>query len=55
LSDGSGNPPPGWGNPYQHGEIVFLSNTEAVFRDAQGHRVRFILRAGATEPERLCD
>ncbi len=25
LSDGSGNPPPGWGNPYQQGMPVVLT------------------------------
>jgi len=33
LSDGSGNPPPGWGNPYQPGTLTVLSPTQAVFTD----------------------
>jgi hypothetical protein len=23
LSDGNGNPPPGWGNPFQEGRLAF--------------------------------
>ena len=33
LSDGSGNPPPGWGNPYQPGILTVISPTQAVFTD----------------------
>ena len=54
LSDGSGNPPPGWGNPFQPGTIRMLSATVAEFRDSLGHVVRFHVRAGATGPKRLC-
>lgn len=36
LSDGSGNPPDGWGNPYQHGTLS-VSGDIAVFRDKLGH------------------
>src|SRR5450755_4473924 len=48
LSDGQGNPPAGWGNPYQPGTMTLLSPAEAVFRDRAGHQVRFRLRPGAT-------
>ena len=41
LSDGSGNPPPGWANPYQAGTITLVSPTEVVFSDKAGHRVVF--------------
>ena len=54
LSDGQGNPPPGWGNPYQPGTMTLLSPTEAVFRDSAGHRVQFRLRPGATTFKHLC-
>ncbi len=54
LSDGSGNPPTGWGNPYQQGTITFLSSTEAVFRDKAHHEVHFVLRPGATRPLKIC-
>jgi hypothetical protein len=43
LSDGSGNPPPGWGNPYQPGTLTVISPTQAVFADRAGHRVVFTL------------
>jgi hypothetical protein len=43
LSDGSGNPPPGWGNPYQPGTLTVISPTQAVFTDKAGHRVVFTL------------
>ena len=43
LSDGSGNPPPGWGNPYQAGTLTVISPTQAVFTDNAGHRVVFTL------------
>jgi len=43
LSDGSDNPPPGWGNPYQPGTMTVLSPTQAVFTDKAGHRVVFTL------------
>lgn len=48
LSDGSGSPPAGWGNPYQAGTMTLASATEAVFTDTSGHRVVFRLRPGAT-------
>ena len=54
LGDGNGNPPPGWGNPYQDGTITVVSPTEAVFADDSGHRVRFLLRPGATAPATIC-
>jgi hypothetical protein len=43
LSDGSGNPPPGWGNPYQPGTLTVISPAQAVFTDKAGHRVVFTL------------
>ena len=43
LSDGSGNPPPGWSNPYQPGTLTVISPTQAVFTDTAGHRVVFTL------------
>jgi hypothetical protein len=57
LSDGVGNPPPGWGNPYQPGTIRMLSATTAEFRDSLGHVVRFHLRAdtaGPQHPKQVC-
>ena len=54
LSDGAGNPPAGWGNPYQQGTMTLLSPATAVFRDHAGHRVQFGLRRGATTFRHLC-
>lgn len=44
LTDGSGNPPAGWGNPYQHGTLS-VSGDVAVFRDKIGHVERFKVHA----------
>lgn len=52
LSDGNGNPPPGWGNPFQQGTLTFTSTTTAVFRSAAGS-VTFH-RTGRTRPPFLC-
>jgi hypothetical protein len=54
LSDGGGNPPRGWANPYQQGTVTLLSPTTAVFRDRTGHRVVFRLRPGATAFRHVC-
>jgi hypothetical protein len=54
LSDGQGNPPRGWGNPFQRGTMTALSPTTAVFTNHAGHRVLFPLRPGATRFQHLC-
>jgi hypothetical protein len=36
LSDGSGNPPAGWGNPYQQGTLAFLDRSTVKFASAAG-------------------
>jgi hypothetical protein len=54
LSDGNGNPPAGWGNPYQLGSMTLVSPTQAVFRDNAGHEVVFRLRQGATSFRHIC-
>jgi hypothetical protein len=36
LSDGSGNPPAGWGNPVQDGTLVVLGLTTARFESPAG-------------------
>lgn len=48
LDDGNGNPPAGWGNPYQPGTMTVVGTGAAVFRDDLGHVVRFHARPGAT-------
>ncbi|MER7723153.1 hypothetical protein [Streptomyces sp. NPDC096323] len=55
LSDGSGNPPEGWGNPTQHGTMTVTSGAEAVFTDDAGHEVHFRARPGAKGPKHMCD
>ena len=54
LDDGSHNPPPGWGNPSQHGTLTITGDV-AVFRDKQGHVETFKVRSGATEFLNICD
>ncbi|GAA1350477.1 hypothetical protein [Streptomyces beijiangensis] len=54
LSDGSGNPPEGWDNPYQRGTMTLKSAAEAVFTDAAGHAVTFRARPGASAFKRVC-
>jgi hypothetical protein len=53
LDDGQGNPPAGWGNPYQAGTILVMG-TEATFRDDAGHSVTFHSRPGATGFLKTC-
>lgn len=53
LDDGQGNPPPGWGNPYQDGAVT-VSGSKAIFRDDNGHIVTFLARPGATDFLNIC-
>lgn len=54
LSDGQGNPPPGWGNPYQHGTMTISAPGAAVFRDQLGHVVAFHARTSAKSFLHIC-
>ena len=36
TSDGNGNPPAGYGNPYDHGTITLISPTRAHYRGSTG-------------------
>lgn len=54
LDDGSGNPPAGWGNPYQAGTMRTPSPSVAIFRDDLGHVVHFHARPGAVRFLRVC-
>ena len=54
LDDGNGNPPTGWGNPYDSGTITINADNTADFRDSAGHRAHFVLRPGATTWLQLC-
>ena len=53
LTDGQGNPPPGWGNPYDAGELTVQSTTTIDFHDASGHTAQFTIVAGRS-PLRIC-
>ena len=56
LSDGSGNPPAGWGNPSDTGQITLTTATTADFSDASGHRAHFTSKpSGPTPTIQLCD
>lgn len=52
LSDGSGNPPAGWGNPFENGTLVFLTPTTAKFHSLAGS-VTFE-RTSRTRPPLIC-
>lgn len=52
LSDGSGNPPVGWGNPFQHGTLVFMSPAAARF-DSPAGSVTFE-RTSRRQPPLIC-
>ena len=54
LTDGQGNPPTGWDDPYQQGTITLTSASTAVFQDSRNHHVTFRLRPGATGYLHLC-
>ena len=54
LSDGAGNPPAGWENPYDAGTMTLVSATEAVYPDGVGHSVVFRVRPGAKAFLRVC-
>jgi hypothetical protein len=41
LAEPTGNPPPGWGNPYDTGTITLLQEDVAVFRSSMGEVARF--------------
>ena len=36
LDDGNGNPPDGWGNPYQHGTLAAVDETTLLFTADSG-------------------
>ena len=53
LSDGSGNPPDGWGNPTQRGTLTVSGDT-AIFRDKLGHVERFKAEKLPADSRGLC-
>jgi hypothetical protein len=52
LSDGNGNPPSGWANPYQNGTLNFPNRTTARFSSAAGSVV--FKRTSRKEPPFIC-
>ena len=56
LGDGNGNPPAGWGNPFDDGEMTLTTATTADFNDHSGNRAHFTARpAGPTPTIPMCD
>lgn len=55
LSDGNGNPPPGFGNPTDNGTMRRVSTHQAQYVSSAGRTVTFIdtLPSGASDPA-LC-
>ena len=41
LDDGSGNPPPGWSNPFDAGSLKMLDDDTAIFSGGPEAKVRF--------------
>ncbi len=54
LDDGNGNPPKGWGNPYNSGTMTVNPDKTADFHDSAAHRAHFVLRPGATTWLQIC-
>jgi hypothetical protein len=54
LSDGNGNPPAGWENPYQAGRLRVLAGGRVEFRDNAGHDVVFVLEPATGTPTKVC-
>jgi hypothetical protein len=52
LSDGNGNPPEGWGNPFQAGRLSFQSRRTATFRSNAGAVV--FHRTSQSQPPFVC-
>ena len=54
LSDGNGNPPSGWGNPYQSGFLHFLDESMAVFRASNANLSVTLQRTDSTDFPFIC-
>jgi hypothetical protein len=52
LSDGNGNPPPGWGNPYQAGTLELITPTTARFESPAGSLT--FKRTSRRQPPLIC-
>ena len=53
LDDDNGNPPEGWDNPEQSGQLR-IEGDVAIFTDTKGHDERFELRPDADGPMQIC-
>jgi len=49
LDDGNGNPPAGWGNPFDDGTLA-IAGGSADFVDVKGNRAHFREASGQTVP-----
>jgi hypothetical protein len=54
LNDGEGNPPAGWGNPYQVGTMTVHDDGTAQFVAPGGLKATFKIRRGATDWITIC-
>ncbi|WP_125036303.1 hypothetical protein [Nocardioides sp. LS1] len=52
LNDGNGNPPQGWGNPFQAGRLTFQSHTMATFSSSAGEVI--FHRTSRSRPPFIC-
>lgn len=52
LSDGHGNSPEGWGNPFQTGRLTFQSRRTATFTSTAGQVI--FHRSSQTQPPFIC-
>lgn len=50
LNDGNANPPPGWGNPYDAGELQVLDDRTATYRGGPDAEVQFERTATVEAP-----
>lgn len=53
LNDGSGNPPPGWDEPWDAGELKILDHDTAIYRGGPDAQVQF-RRTGVVEAPFKC-
>lgn len=54
LDDGNANPPQGWGNPFDEGQLTMLDETTAEYRGGPDVTVRFE-RTDATQTPFECE
>jgi len=54
ISDGSGNPPPGFDNPYDNGTIQLLTHDRAEYQSRSGTVLRFNRNSSASRTSYYC-